>query len=257
MSKRKTPYGGYSTYQRTYKKRRTNNGNQKRYRRYVPRTMGPFHATESKYFDSYKSSTSIVNAISSWAGTEIDPSTLNTLFAPTEGSDINNRIGRKVQVYKISIRGLIEPAPYPDGDDILSSPYYRLILFQDKQSNGVQAQGEEVMGPPGTAAQNLTINTFQNTANFGRFKVLKDLVLRPRIVTASTDGTNTMSQNFSTIPFKVTYKFKNPVVVKFNATNGGSIGDIVDNSFHLLLTDSNTSFLNTVAYQCRTYYKDI
>lgn len=250
--KRKRPSGGYTTYNRTYKKRRTYNGNQKNYRQFVPRTMGPFAASESKYFDSELFGATVPVASVAWTGTEIDPPVLDTLFCPTEGSDINNRVGRRVQVYKIAIRGIINTVPTQDSPDVLGSPVNRLILYIDKQTNGVQSQGEEVMSDSGSP-----VNSFQNPANFGRFTVLKDVVYRPRIVTASTDGTNTTTQNVSPVYFKCKYKFKKPIYVKFNATNGGSVGDIVDNSFHMIMTASNSNFAQTVTYQCRTYYKDI
>lgn len=91
-----------------------------------------------------------------------------------------------------------------------------------------------------------------------RFRVLKDMILRPRILTAMTDGTNTSSQGCSDTVFKMTVKFKKPVVVKFNATNAGTIGDIVDNSFHLIGIMSNDDLTNSglISYQCRGYYKD-
>lgn len=254
MPKRKSYPGRNGNQRRYYKARRTTTG---RVRTYVPRTMGPFSVSESKYFDSYKQASTILPELS-WASTEHDPATLNTLFCPTEGADINNRIGRKVQVYKISMRGNIYSTPSQDDVDVFSSGGFRLILFQDKQTNGVQAQGEELMSSPGASDSQLTFCTFQNPANFGRFKVLKDLILRPRITTASGDGTNTTSQNQSQIPFKITVKFKKPVIVKFNATNGGTVGDIVDNSFHIIAVNSFLSNTNTtiMSYQCRTYYKD-
>lgn len=254
MPKRKTYKGRQTQRSGNTKRRRTGTYQFQGTRYVVPRTMGPFAASESKYFDSFRQQVAVAEP-SSWAGTEIDPATLNTLFCPTEGSDIDNRVGRKVQVYKLAIRGIINTPTISDFPDIELAPSFRIIIFQDKQTNGVQAQGEELM-ETAAASTDVVITGFQNRANFGRFKVLKDLVLRPRIITSMTDGTATSSQGVSAIHFKVTVKFKKPVVVKFNATNGGTVGDIVDNSFHMIAVSTSTSFASQLSYTCRGYYKD-
>lgn len=220
----------------------------------VPRTMGPFSVSESKYFDSYISDTSLPEG-TAWTGTELDPAA-NTLFAPVEGSDINNRIGRKVSVYKISIRGVIYQTPLQDGTDPLSTAANRLILYMDTQTNGTQAQGEDLMGTPGAATTQLTFCTFQNLANVGRFRVLRDIILRPAPTVTTTDGANTTAETWSHVPFKMNVRFRKPIIVKFNATNGGTVGDIVDNSFHIIGQRSTSDGTGKISYQCRTYYKD-
>lgn len=225
-----------------------------KYRSFVPRTMGPFAQTESKYFDSFLDSTAIAEGID-WTGTELDPTSLS-LFTPIEGSDIDNRIGRKVSLYKLSLRGLISSSALSDQADILAVPFVRLILFMDMQTNGTQAQGEQVMSSPGTTSIFLNVNTFQNPANFGRFRVLRDKTYKLGISTAQTDGTNTSSQAHPVVPFKMTVKFNTPIDIRFNATSGGTIGDIVDNSFHLIGTKSSAAYASIIAYQCRGYYKD-
>lgn len=223
-------------------------------RQFVPRTMGPFSVTESKYFDSFVNATAVPES-TDWTGTEVDPAA-ESLFTPQEGSDIDNRIGRKVSVYKLAIRGYISQAIASDQADILANTLIRLILFIDTQTNGVQAQGENLMASPGAATQALTFCTFQNLQNLGRFRVLRDKVIRPTIEVAGTDGANTNSIQSNPVHFKMTVKFKKPIIVRFNATNGGTVGDIIDNSFHLLAQKSGSNFTHNISYQCRTYYKD-
>jgi len=234
-------------------------GARKRYphrRSQVARTMGPFAATESKYFTSTVSARAFPES-QTWVDTEIDPTTFNTLCLPVEGADISQRIGRKISVYKIAIRGTIQQTNASDQPDVLANPAFRLILYIDQQTNGVQSQGEEVMAAPGGAATVLTaFNSFQNLANLGRFRILRDKIYRGTVQTAGTDGASTVSINSNHIPFKMTVRFRNPVIIRFNATNGGTIGDIVDNSFHLIGNKSGTSYDHTINYQCRAYYKD-
>ena len=117
-------------------------------RQFVPRSVGPFAVTERKYFDTFLSSGTIGQG-TSWAGSEVDPVTLNTLFCPTEGSAINNRVGRRAPIRSIKIRGDIIPSTIDNITGASTSPMIRMILYQDMQTNGVQAQGEELMSAPG------------------------------------------------------------------------------------------------------------
>lgn len=207
----------------------------------------------SKYFDSSLSATNVPEA-TSWAGAELDPAAL-TLFSPIPGTTISERVGNKCLVHKIAVRGIINNTALPDQADIVSSPAIRLILYADEQSNGTQSQAEELM--QGGTSTELTFSGFQNIANFGRFRVFKDIVLNPRIVTAVTDGTNTSSQNTSQTPFKMVVKFKKPLVVKFNNTGGGTFADVVNNSIHLIGTKSSSAFAHTISYRSRVYYRDV
>lgn len=223
-------------------------------RSFVPRTMGPFAASESKYFTTEFGNN--ILSTTNWTGTELDPATILSLCCPQEGSDIDNRIGRKISVYKIALRGLLQWDLEGDEPDILPSPAFRLILYIDQQTNGTQAQGEQVMTPVASSDE-IGFCSFQNLANLGRFRVLKDKVYRGTTMTAGTDGTNTVSVSTAPIPFKMTVRFRKPVIVRFNATNGGTIGDIVDNSFHLIGCKSSPYHTVNLTYQCRAYFKDV
>ena len=220
----------------------------------VPRTMGAVAVTERKYFDSFLNG-SALTASTDWTGTEHDPATLNCLFVPVEGSDINERIGRKVTVRKIQVRGHIS-IPAQTNQTTADQPGdCRIILYQDLQTNASFAQGEQLMAAPGAATALLCNSTFQSTANFGRFRVLKDKVYSLRQAAMAYDGTNIEQEGF-TIPFKFTIRFRKPVVVRFNATNGGTVADIVDNSFHIVSQCTNVSLAPVMSYQCRVVYTD-
>lgn len=223
--------------------------------RTVARTRGVYGQGEMKYFDSFLSAQAIGEGVT-WAAAELDPATLLTLFCPIEGSAINQRIGRKVKVYKIKIRGFITTTAASDQVDILNSPIIRLILVHDMQTNSAQAQAEEVMANPGAATTALNTCVFQNLANFGRFRVLKDKIFRPGVITAVTDGASTSSQGLQQMPFKWNINYKGGMEVQFNATNGGTIADVVNNSWHIIGTKANTNFDTAINYQCRVCYKE-
>lgn len=219
---------------------------------FVSRTMGVQAVTEKKYFDSYDSADALV-AANDWTGTEIDPAG-NTLFYPAEGAAINQRIGRKVSVTKLKIRGHIYCAKNNAANG-LAPTLCRMILYQDMQTNAAQAQGEQLMASPGAATALQCVTTYQNLANVGRFRVLKDKMITIQNPALSYDGA-AEDANGLIKPFKFNITFRKPVVVRFNATNGGTVADIIDNSFHLIANCSSIELAPTVYYQCRVVYTD-
>lgn len=224
-------------------------------RTFVPRSLGsPLALSERKYFDTDFSGT-ITNISTNWASTEDDPAGLNTLFAPTQGTDYNNRIGRKVQVLSIRIRGFINCDHDDSSSQANDASIIRIILFQDKQTNTTQASGEDVIN---SGATGNAISMFQNPANFGRFRVLRD-----KRITISNQNAywNTQDNHIGGSglkrPFIFSYKFKKPLYVHFNATNGGTVSDIVDNSFHIISGTNQNQLVPQLFYKCRITFIDV
>ncbi len=210
--------------------------------------------SEMKYFDSFLDDDT-VNISTSWLDTEVDPATLLTLFVPQEGNDINNRVGRKVCVQSLKIRGMIKVAAQPNLTVPPDGRSVRIIVYMDSQTNAAQSQGEQVMAAPGAAVADLTYSTFMNLANLGRFRILKDLWVSIDNPNVSFDGTN-LEANGQLRRFKCNIKFRDSITVNFNATNGGTIADIVDNSFHVIAMRTINAPTTTISYQCRVGYKD-
>lgn len=218
----------------------------------VARTRGASVMGEMKYFDTERVNAAIP-AVAAWTGTEFDPATFDTLVVPVVGAAINQRIGKEIKVLKIKINGQISCATQADATAGDNGTKVRLILYQDKQTNSAQAQGEQVMTPSTSVFS--APNVFQNIDNFGRFRVLKDKVLTFDNPAISWDGTN-MEQQGLLKSFKISIKFKEPVKIRFNATNGGTIADIVDNSFHLIANSSSAALVASLHYSCRVCYKE-
>lgn len=225
----------------------------------VARTRGVYQRGEMKYFDSILIRTPI--AVSNdWINTEIDPSFypvagINTLFCPKIGSGIDQRIGKVVHVHKIKIKGTFVVDPQTVQALADSGDKIRLLLVQDNQTNATQAQGEQVMTPPGGGNAEVAVNSFQNLANFGRFSVLKDKVYVLQNPTITTLGAD-IKQSGLVRDWKMNINFKTPVAVRFNSVNGGTISDIVDKSWHLYANSSSTSLSSQITYQCRVCYKE-
>jgi len=222
----------------------------------VARTRGVYAHGEMKYADAYLDPTALV-AAPTWAGTEVDNASSLALHAvPTQGSGIHQRIGQKIDVHGIKIRGSVAAPKAANLTAGKSAFKVRIILFMDMQTNATQAQGEQVMDND-FASGGIDDGTlvFQNINNFGRFKVLKDFTLVLQNPNTSYDGTN-IESNGLVRPFKCNIKFRKPVRIQFNATGGATVADISTTSFHMLANCDNIDLAPTITWASRMTYKD-
>jgi hypothetical protein len=236
----------------------------------VARTRGVYGQGEMKYYDTRFLGPIPISA--NWTGTEIDPTasvegtpvaTPLGLVQPVQGAAINQRIGREINLFKLKIRGVINLTSFTDQADFLAPMLVRLLLVQDQQTNASQAQGEQVMDNS-TDANGYAL-AFQNLSNFGRFRVLKDkvMVFGPPQYGAGdlAAGAQTTFGNAVGRSFKINYNFKEPVKIRFNATNAGTVADVIDNSFHLFCNagvnpTTGSDQQGYIIYRCRACYKE-
>lgn len=216
----------------------------------VARTRGASVQGEMKYFDTEVAQTTITGA-AAWTGTEFDPTTFNTLFVPVVGAGVNQRIGKQCKVLKVRVTGMIQQNQQANQTVADDPAVTTVALVLDKQTNAAQAQGEQVFTPTTNVINAPFAN--QNIDNFGRFSVLKRVWKVLENPTISYDGTN-IEQSGVTKLFSFKHKFKKPLIVRFNATNGGTVADIVDNSLHIMA--NSTTALSNIQYICRVYYKE-
>lgn len=218
----------------------------------VARTRGASVTGEMKYFDT-QLSLSAISEDNTWANTEQDPATFLTLFVPVTGAGINQRIGKACKVLKLKMRFLIDAAQQLNQTGADPASAVRIIIYIDKQTNAAQAQGENVMTAGSSDAT--AILSFQNIDNFGRFQVLLDKTIHLQNPNMSYDGTNIEQAGLSKT-FKFTKKFKKPLQVRFNATNGGTVADIVDNSLHVIALCDNDDLAPRISYYSRVCFKE-
>lgn len=225
----------------------------------VPRTYGNARAiSERKYFETEKSASGVAQVTTAWTDTEQDPGALGTFFAPVTGNDIINRIGRKCQVIAWKVKGFINVAKVADQTAAFTAALARLIFYIDNQTNGAQAQGEDVITSnmvQGTPAEP-GICMFQNKNNFGRFKVLKDKMISIQDPNLGTAGAN-YDSNGKIYPFKCSFRFKKPLTIHFNQSNGGTVADVVNTSFHCIAAQNTVDLQATLSYKSRITFIDL
>lgn len=209
------------------------------------------YASDNHYFDTERTVTNIAANATDWTFSEYDPNTsaMLCLFAPVIGDDISNRTGRKIFVKKIRVSGFINIPAESAQTTGSEACNIRLILYQDKQTNGAQAQGEDVIS---SGAANGATNMFQNVSNLGRFKVWKEK--RWNIAGLDYAGASgAFVANGQVRSFKISIKPN--CYVNYNATNGGTVADVVDNSFHIIaITNSASGVTPSLQYKVRTVF---
>lgn len=233
----------------------------------VARTRGAAVTGEMKYFDCELTGTAITAVTTTWPnGTMMDPTTtINigdaavatplALCVPKVSSALNGRQGRDINMMGVKVTGMINVPTQASQTGADLSCKIRLALVMDTQTNSAQMTAAQLYNDAGAAST--TIHSFQNPNNFGRFRVLKEKVFT--ISDLNMVGSPTaadVAQTGKVIPFKFNHKFKKPVKVRFNATNGGTVADIIDNSLHIVAGANNVSYVPALSYYSRVAYKE-
>lgn len=197
----------------------------------VPLRSGGYtpNAHERKVFD-------ITNTIYQANST---PSVVNQ-FAMTQGTDFNQRIGRKVIIKSIQCRGMC----VGEGAKALAmvgaaAQYIRCIMLVDMQPNGSLPTAANIL------ASATDPTSFMNLDNRDRFKVIwdKKFVLDPFIFQTGTNLGYSCSNQIKQFDI---YKKCNIEVI-FNNVNGGTIADIQSGSIIFLSLGTTAAGLNTDA----------
>jgi len=262
--------GTYPTYKQASKRTARKPGKTRQGYTSVARTRGAAVTGEMKYYDSSLNDSALSAVTSTWvAGTLKDPDTSinlgsaavanpGCLCVPTVGAALNQRVGRKITVRKIKVHGTIQIAAQAAQAAADSANKFRIVLVQDMQTNAAPMTSAQLFNDANAVQPTVTLNSFQNPNNFGRFRVLKDKMLTiSNLNLAGSPATNDVIQASMRREFKFSVNFKKPVEVHFNATNGGTVADIVDNSFHIICGVENTAYAPTMSYYARVCYKDV
>lgn len=174
----------------------------------------------------------------------------------TQGAAFYNRIGSRIELSSIQLRGFIDP--------VVNSPTAhdlgRIILFYDRQTNGVLPTRNELLQNRdlGGAASNSALAGI-NLDNRDRFLVIRDQhIFFPESyggVIPTIVGTNTISkEGYNEFLVNVYVKLKG-LTTQFKA-NAGNIGDISSGGLFLLFTSQTTNNARNCTWTARLRFKD-
>ena len=253
------------TMSRTYKRRRFIRPSRRlptynRSTRYVARPLGnPLAITERKYHDVERNTGLVSTPTPDWGPCSADPIIASLTPSPyvysfnaiPVGTSWQQRIGRKVQIVSLKIKGEIglQAATFTPATPFIAQTI-RIIIYVDMQTNGEYPSTPDGLLYSGPTT-NLHIAYFQDANNFGRYKILKDhrFVINPMstMYLYSTGG-GTIDSYVKLIDY--THNFYPPLTVHYNSANTGTNADIIDNSIHMAVGVDNGA-----APQCFFSYK--
>ncbi len=252
MKRRLRPFHDISSVQRPFKRPRQSFqtaqalavGRMQRRRIMQPR-IGGFTGIEKKFVDYIDNDNPFALT---WAGGEMDPTT-DAVSAIAQGNGENQRDGRVATLHSVFIKGFFSIAATESSIAPLDDIIIRVVLVQDRQTNGAQLNAEDVMD---TIASAVDINSVKNLENSARFIVLKDKTfLLPRARANTNEGAaNLFATAKILVPFKMGVTFKKPIRVNHTGTTA-NVTTIADNSIHVIGTATNASGLLTYRSRVR------
>lgn len=178
----------------------------------------------------------------------------NLLNFSVPGTDINQRVGRKIMCKSIFIRGFISPeggnTAIVAGTLETFAQLGRCIVFVDNQPNGAAPAVTDLLAEATSVSQ-------LNLDNRDRFKVLMDKTFGvPNSVKSFTATGSTCGSYGNCIPFK---KYKKIMVeTVYNAGTAGTIADINSGALYMFWignvvagtgTDTNATISTRVRFE--------
>jgi len=233
----------------------------------APRGFRPYTARsiEKKVFDMGDAQASVgdnytSNNVSS-AGTVVP------IFIPRLGSDFNQRIGRKVVAKSLYVKWRGFPNWTEEPEEYTAQDYYpqtgqRILIVSDSQPNGVLPAATDILQPESDGS--LSVLSFVNMNNRDRFKILMDKwhQFAAFKVTTAEDSIWQSALGASTVWTGKKFKRCNLEVI-FNASSGGTIGDISTGALYLIVMGTepipeggSNKKLTTISVNTRIRYSD-
>lgn len=237
-------------------------------RRYRARTLYVGRGSETKYFDT-GINVAVTTAGSTWADTEVTCDnyitsagavaayTDSALIPSAVGSGYGQVVGNRYKIKKIRVRGNLSCTITTGGTTTSGPVFARILLVMDKQPNGTQAQGEDIMQDTGAAAENAY--SFKRVADTsGRFRVLKDEF---HVLDTSTAVNNasatTVSVGNNGRQFSFQYRPKKPIEVNIKSGNATpTVAGLINCNIFLLCYGVQSGAAKAINVQAvgRCYY---
>lgn len=222
-----------------------------------------YSSAELKWHDTSHYSQTIVTT-TDMTGMVIHPGGTNTLCLNSinQGNSAKSRIGSKILITSIWIRGVITVSAHDDFDAFDTAPNVFIALVQQKESRGLIPNTGRVWENP-TNQIRMSVVPLRNLNYSEEFNVLRQQTIETnrylRQVShgkGSTAGTaDTVQSPAYDIPFQM--KWTGQIPTKYLALNNtDDIAAIIDNALHLTACCSDNTRNPQIAWHCRIRYLD-
>jgi len=157
------------------------------------------------------------------------------------------RVGRKITLKSLQIRGLLLPS-----DDTTADQQIRMLIVFDKQSNGAAPTwGDVIKSQNISGTTSSTHMDMVNLDNRDRFEIIRDRTWS--ITKRDTTATQAFSGSPTTICVNEFIKLGDRQTV-YNAGTAGTVGDIQSGSLYFFMISNNANASGTnfdVAFRTR------
>lgn len=226
---------------------------------------------ETKYFDTGINAV-ITAAGTDWANTEVPCDnyvnssgtaaayTDSALIPSAVGSGYGQVNGNRYKLKALRLRGAVSVTGVTAQANLAGeAPLVRLVLVQDTQPNGAQAQGEDIFQDIGAAQENLF--SFMRVSQIsGRFKIVADkTIIIHKEAAVNNASAGTVSWTFGSVPFSMKYSPKVPLQVNITSANSTpAVAGLVTCNLFLLAYCASFTGVAAVNIQAasRAYYCD-
>lgn len=176
--------------------------------------------------------------------------TFSTLNLPVNGPELYQRIGRKIYMRNVHLRGVINLANTAANS---AQDFLRVLLIYDRQSNGALPNIASILQDSNAGAGSSVLSEI-NLTNRARFQVLRDFQMVPPMF---QNGTFLMSGLDQTRDFQLDWFVKlRGLEAEFNGVNGGTIADITSGSLFVVCQDQNNLSTWQLQLHARLRYYD-
>lgn len=184
-----------------------------------------------------------------WANSTHNPAA-GSICCPQVGDGATSRDGRKIICKGIHVRGAVYRIRNAGAaTEFKKSTVVKVVIVWDRQTNGTALTPTDVYRDNGAADER--VYDYRTMEYNTRFRILWSRLFVLYDIAAGNDAAGTFATNGNTIPFEVNLKLNIPV--EFIASNG-AIGDIVDNSFHILACTTADDATDKLHYSCRARF---
>lgn len=208
-------------------------------RQMVNQRTGGYIGLEVKFYDQAATNQAPSNSATMTTG-DIDPAT-DSLNCPPVGNNQSSRIGRKINMKSLTVKGIIKWRSHTTDQTPVFIPPVMIAIVLDTQNNsstGLTTQN--VFTNPGSSTS-LCCNPLRNLEYTNRYRVLWKKVFQRTMPSAVQSGTpDTFPHSGIQVPFNIYLNLKDMPVL-FNAESEDST-DIVDNCLHIVsFADNGTA----------------
>lgn len=181
----------------------------------------------------------------------------NLLNGLAKGTDVYNRIGRRIKMIRLNIRGYLF---WNNNGAVPGADMMRAFLVYDREPNAAAPViGDVLQGTDATGATSSSSIAHMNLNNADRFLILKEWLFSQsaatNLIAAGPNGPQAVP-TMTELPFK--YSKKLNLDVRYNAGTAGTIADITTGALYFVTygIQTNANHQYDVAFSSRVRFTD-